>query len=86
MAETPEINFEHFLLSLSTSALLFLGEIPHPESKEKKVDLAQARQSIEILGLIREKTKGNLTPNEQTLLDGMLSELRIRFVSLAAKP
>jgi Domain of unknown function (DUF1844) len=86
MADTPEINFEHFLFSLSTSALLFLGEIPHPETKEKKVDLGQARQSIEILGMLREKTKGNLTPGEQTLLDGMLSELRLRFVSLSTKP
>ncbi len=83
MPELPEINFEHFLLSLSTAALLHLGEIPDPETNQKKVDLPQAKQSIDILGLLHDKTKGNLTANEQTLLDGMLSELRMRFVQLS---
>jgi hypothetical protein len=82
MPQAPEITFEHFLLSISTAALLFLGEIPDPESNEKKVDLAQAKQNIDLLAVLRAKTKGNLTPNEQTLLDSMLSELRMRFVSL----
>lgn len=85
MPDAPEINFEHFLLSLSTAALLHLGEIPDPETNAKKVDLTQAKQSIDILGLIREKTKGNLTEAEQTLLDGMLGELRMRFVQLSSK-
>ena len=80
----PEINFEHFLLSLSTAALLHLGEIPDPETEKKKVDLAQAKQSIDILGVLHTKTKGNLTENEQTLLDSMLRELRMRFVQLSS--
>lgn len=88
MPEAPEITFEHFLLSLSTAALLHLGEIPDPETEQKKVDLVQAKQSIDILGLVHEKTKGNLTPNEKTLLDGILAELRMRYVALqsAARP
>ncbi len=84
MPKEPEINFEHFLLSLSTSALLHLGEIPDPETNAKKVDLVQAKQSIDILGLLRDKTKGNLTENEQTLIDSMLRELRMRFVQLSS--
>ena len=84
MPDAPDINFEHFLLSLSTSALLYLGEIPDPETNTKKIDLVQAKQSIDILGLIRDKTKGNLTESEQTLLDGMLGELRMRFVQLSS--
>lgn len=84
MPDLPPLTFEHFLLSLSTAALFHLGEIPHPETKEKKVDLVQAKQSIDILGLIHEKTKGNLSDSEQTLLDRMLAELRMRFVQVSA--
>ncbi len=83
MTDLPPLSFEQFLMSLSTAALLHLGEVPHPETNQKKVDLPQAKQTIDILGLLREKTAGNLTDGEQRLLDVMLAELRMRYLSLA---
>lgn len=83
MPESPEITFEHFLMSLCTAALVHLGQVPHPETNETQVDLDQARQNIDILGMLREKTKGNLSANEETLLEGMLGQLRMAYVSMS---
>lgn len=82
MAEQPELSFEHFLMSLATAALVHLGQVPHPETNKKEVDLEQARQNIDILALLHEKTKGNLTAGEKTLLEGMLSQLRMAVVQV----
>jgi hypothetical protein len=79
-APLPEVNFSSFLLSLSSSTLLHLGEIADPQSGEKKKDLALAKQSIDIIVLLRDKTKGNLTQEEEKLLDHLLYDLRMRFV------
>lgn len=79
-----EITFDQFLLSLATAAMMHLGVIEHPEAKERKVDLVQAKQTIDILGILRDKTKGNLTAEEQGLLDSMLADLRMRYVQASA--
>ena len=79
-APLPEVNFSSFLLSLSSSTLLHLGEIADPQSGEKKKDLALAKQSIDIIVLLKDKTKGNLTQEEEKLLDHLLYDLRMRFV------
>jgi len=79
-APLPEINFSSFLLSLSSSTLLHLGEIADPQSGEKKKDLALAKQSIDIINLLKDKTKGNLTQEEEKLLEHLLYDLRMRFV------
>ena len=79
-APLPEINFSSFLLSLSSSVLLHLGEIADPQSGEKKKDLVLAKQSIDIINLLKEKTKGNLTQEEEKLLEHLLYDLRMRFV------
>ena len=76
----PEINFSSFLLSLSSSVLLHLGEIADPQSGEKKKDLVLAKQSIDIINLLKDKTKGNLTQEEEKLLEHLLYDLRMRFV------
>jgi len=76
----PEVNFSSFLLSLSSSILLHLGEIADPQSGEKKKDLALAKQTIDIITLLKDKTKGNLTEEEQNLLEHLLYDLRMRFV------
>jgi hypothetical protein len=76
----PEVNFSSFLLSLSSSSLLHLGEIADPQSGEKKKDLALAKQSIDIISLLKDKTKGNLSQEEENLLDHLLYDLRMRFV------
>ena len=76
----PEVNFSSFLLSLSSSILLHLGEIADPQSGEKKKDLALAKQTIDIITLLKDKTKGNLTEEEQNLMEHLLYDLRMRFV------
>ncbi len=76
----PEVNFSTFIFSLSSSALAHLGEIPDPMTGQRKVDLALARQTIDILGMLEEKTKGNLTSEEESLLKSVLYDLRLKFV------
>jgi len=76
----PEINFTNFLLSVSTSALIQLGEIPDPVSKESEKQLPQAKQTIDLIGMLQEKTKGNLTPEEEKLVEYILYDLRMRYV------
>lgn len=78
--ELPQITFSMFLMSLSTSALVHLGEEPNPETQKTEVDLALAKQNIDILGLLEEKTKGNLTGEEERLLAQALFDLRMRYV------
>lgn len=76
------INFGTFVASLATSALLYLGE-QNPEDGTSTVDLPLAKQSIEIIGMIREKTRGNLTDDEQSLVDELLYDLRLRFMQMS---
>jgi hypothetical protein len=76
----PKIDFATFVLSMSHSALIQLGEAPHPETNAVDRDLSLARQTIDLLGLLEEKTKGNLTGDEERLLGQVLFDLRMRFV------
>jgi len=79
-AHFPEVTFSTFILSLNTSALVHLGQTPDPLTNEKKVDLVLARHTIDTLDMLREKTKGNLTKEEENLLNSILYELRILYV------
>jgi hypothetical protein len=83
-APLPEVSFATFVFSLSSSALVHLGEIPEPESKRTQVDLTLAKQIIDTLGMLKEKTKGNLEPDEERLLTSVLYDLRMRFVQKSA--
>jgi uncharacterized protein YjaG (DUF416 family) len=76
----PEVNFSYFLISLSSSALLHLGEIVDPQTGEKKKDLPIAKHTIDTIAMLKEKTKGNLTDEEQKALDSILADLRWRYV------
>lgn len=76
----PEINFINFLFSLSTSALIQLGEIEDPISNKIDKNLPLAKQTIDLIGMLQEKTKGNLTPNEEKMMENILYDLRIRYV------
>ena len=77
----PPATFEFLALSIRTQAELQLGLIHFgPESERPKPDLDLARHSIDLLGVLRDKTKGNLTLEEQRLLENSLTELRFRFV------
>jgi len=76
----PEVTFSSLVLSFNTTALFHLGELPHPESGKKSVDLESAKNAIDTLTLLQEKTKGNLDEREQELLTRVVYELKMRFV------
>jgi len=79
-APLPEMNFPMFIISLSQSAFIHLGEVADPISNEKRKDLPMAKQTIDILGMLQEKTKGNLTKEEENFLESILYDLRMRYV------
>jgi Domain of unknown function (DUF1844) len=85
-AALPEINFSAFVISLSTQALVHLGEVPNPVSGKVEHDLSVAKQMIDILGILREKTRGNLDQGEEKLLEDALYDLRIRYVEAVKGP
>jgi DNA-nicking Smr family endonuclease len=76
----PEMNFSSFVFSLSTSVMYHFGDFPDPVSQKTEKNLSAAKQTIDILGMLKEKTEGNLDDNEKELLDGMLFELRMRYL------
>ena len=81
----PEVTLATFVFSLSSSALMHLGEIPEPETNKTFVDLPMAKQIIDTLGMLQEKTKGNLDQDEDRLLRSVLYDLRMRFVQKSSK-
>jgi hypothetical protein len=84
-AERP-IDFTAFLLGLASTALIHLGAAPHPEAQGRpQVDLVQARQSLDLLSLLREKTRGNLSPEEERLFDNLLTDLRLKYVEASRR-
>jgi hypothetical protein len=80
------LTFPAFILSLATSAAMHFGDLPDPAGQVHEPNLEGAAQMIEILGLLEEKTKGNLTAEEQQLLEQVLYELRMRFIEATGKP
>jgi hypothetical protein len=81
----PEINFASFIFSLSTTAMYHFGDFPDPVTKESRKNLAAAKQTIDLLSILQAKTEGNLTADEKQLLEGILYELRLRFVKEKTK-
>lgn len=79
----PEVTFASLLLSLNTSALYHMGELPHPETGQRVVDRELAKHTIDTLVLLAAKTKGNLSHDENELLTRILYELKMRFVKLS---
>lgn len=78
--QLPEVNFSTFVLSLSSSVLVHLGEMADPNTGAPKKDLAMAKQTIDILGMFEEKTRGNLNPDEENLLANILYDIRMRYI------
>ena len=76
----PPISFTNFVLSLSTSALFHFGDFPDQEGGKTEKNLPAAKQTIDILDMLHEKTKGNLDENENQLIQGVLYELKLRYV------
>lgn len=75
-----ELTFSAFIMSLATQVLSMLGDIPSPESAQVNVNLEAAKQSIDILALLEEKTKGNRTPEEDRLMEEVVPSLKMAFV------
>jgi hypothetical protein len=82
----PEINFVTFVVSLSTQVLMHLGEIPDPMTNKRERDLAAAQHIIDILGMLQDKTRGNLDHEEESLLRSILFDLRMKYVESARHP
>jgi hypothetical protein len=76
----PEVNFNSLIFSLSSSALLHIGEIADPNTGEKRKDLALAKHTIDIIAMLKEKTDGNLSEEEEKFLENILTDLRWRYV------
>ncbi|OGP83811.1 MAG: hypothetical protein A2Y95_09390 [Deltaproteobacteria bacterium RBG_13_65_10] len=86
-SQTPPtpINFVTIILSLSSNTLIQLGEIPDPFTKKMEKNLIAAKQTVDILGLLEEKTKGNLTGEESQALETVLYDLRMRYLRASGR-
>ncbi len=81
----PPINFPTFVISLSTQALMHLGEIPNPLTGKVEKEISAAKQTIDILSLLKEKTTGNLDEGEDKLMEEVLYDLRMKYVQAVRK-
>ena len=82
MNDENPASFVNFLSTLVTNAAASLGAMPHPVTGQKSVDLDTGKYWIDVLVMLREKTRGNLKPQEQKLLEGILGDLQMQFVAL----
>lgn len=76
-----QADFNLLVTTLSLQASIALGQIPNPTTDKKEEDLAQAKFLIDTLGMLKEKTKGNLNTDEMNLLENLLYELRMQYIS-----
>ncbi len=83
--DVPQLDFANYVASLGFQALVFMGEIPNPITNEIQKNLPQSKFLIDTLSLLREKTKGNLTEQEDRLLNGSIYELQVKFVEVLQK-
>ena len=81
-SDQVEITFSSFILGLSTQALISLGEIPAAPGQAAQTDLTAARQMIDVLAMLQQKTSGNLDAGEEQMLENVLYDLRMRYVKL----
>jgi hypothetical protein len=82
----PPASLELLLTMLATEALVALGQVPHPATGQLQVQRNQAQYLIDLIDVLRDKTKGNLTPGEQQLIETLLHQLRMVFVDTANRP
>lgn len=81
-----DVSFANLILSLAGSAQMSLGIAPNPFTQKVEKNLPQAKQTIDLLGMLEEKTRGNLSPEEASLMKVVLSDLRLRYVEEKNKP
>ena len=79
--DLPGISFSTFILSLASSAMVQLGEVPNPETGKTERNILMARHSIDLLTMLEDKTKNGLTSEEEKLLRDVIYELRVKFVA-----
>src|SRR5713226_4735445 len=84
-ASVAPIDFNTLLLGLASTALIQLGQSAHPETKKTEVNLVLARQSMDLLGLPRGRSRVNLTPEEVRFFDALVADLRLRFLATSQK-
>lgn len=85
MKDMPPINFITFVLSLASSVQFHLGLIPNPTTGKLEVSLPMAKQTIDVLDMLQEKTKGNLDEHESRLIEQLLYELRLQYLEKKGK-
>src|SRR5438552_17445033 len=85
--KAPALDFTALVLSLGSSAIVHLGEAPDPTTGQKRdqPDFSMAQQSIDLLAMLQEKTRGNLSPDEASFLDNMLFDLRMLYVQVSKR-
>jgi len=81
----PPPSFSEFILSLYASAMIAMGAMEIKGAEKTEVDLPQAKQTIDILEVLYKKTEGNLTEEEKSLFDNLMTELRLKFVNIIDK-
>lgn len=81
----PPLDFSTLVLSMASTAMVHLGQVPSPGDEPAERDLDSAKQAIDILAILEEKTRGNLDDAEQKLLQSLLYDLRVAFVDAQKK-
>jgi hypothetical protein len=81
-AEPERTMFNEFLMGIASSAFIYLGLVEHPATGRRQVDMTAAKESIDMLVMLREKTKGNLTHGEEKLFEDLLSDLKMQYISM----
>lgn len=81
-APHEQTMFTEFLMGIASSAFIYLGLVEHPATGRRQIDLPAAKESIDMLVMLREKTQGNLTRGEEKFFDDLLSDLKMQFVSM----
>ena len=84
-AEPFQVDFSTFIMSLTSSAFYHLGDMPDPTTGKKEVNLPAVQQTIDMLIMLREKTKGNLKEDEKKLLEQLIYELQVKYVAKTKK-
>jgi len=79
--ESFQIDFSTFIMSLTSSAFYHLGDMPDPSTGKKEVNLPAVQQTIDMLIMLREKTKGNLKEDEEKLIEQLIYELQVKYVA-----
>jgi len=81
-AEPERTMFNEFLMGIASSAFIYLGLVEHPATGRRQVDMTAAKESIDMLLMLREKTQGNLTRGEEKFFDDLLSDLKMQYVTM----